>query len=344
MNFLPFCFPGCHQLRCACFVFVSLAVVSIPPLHANQLEECMQAQLTTAADNVTVGDLRRRCLQTAVGVDKPLPKPQGAVEKRLVQEQKNVARPFSIMPHRPNYILPVAYNSHGYNAEHHQRSNGDNSYEFDPVEAQFQISIKTPLVVGLFHNTTDIYAAYTNHSFWQVYNDDISSPFRETNHEPEMWVQFKPGWELFGIVNTSNSFGINHQSNGQSGELSRSWNRLFATLVFEVGDLGLSFTPWYRIPESEGDDDNPDITHYLGHYEIGAAYKWDEHTFSLTTRNAIESDFHRGSLQASWSFPLGGWPFLRGYVQYYTGYGESLIDYDQYVNRVGVGLSLSDWL
>jgi phospholipase A1 len=82
----------------------------------------------------------------------------------------------------------------------------------------------------------------------------------------------------------------------------------------------------------------------MGHYEIGAAYKWDEHTFSLMTRNGIESDFHRGAVQASWSFPLGNWPFLRGYVQYYSGYGESLIDYDQYVNRLGVGLSLSDWL
>ncbi len=304
----------------------------------------MQGKLAAADDSVTVGDLRRQCLQNAVGVDRSLPKRLGAVEKRLEQERKNVARSFSIMPHRPNYILPLAYNSNGYNAEHHQQSNGDSSYEFDPVEAQFQISIKSPLVVGLFDNSMDIYAAYTNHSFWQVYNNDISAPFRETNHEPEAWVQFNPGWELFGIVNTSNSFGINHKSNGQSGDLSRSWNRLIATLGFEYGDLGLSFTPWYRIPESEGDDDNPDITRYMGHYEIGAAYKWDEHTFSLMTRNGFESDFHRGAVQASWSFPLGNWPFLRGYVQYYTGYGESLIDYDQYVNRVGVGLSLSDWL
>jgi phospholipase A1 len=315
-----------------------------PILAAGELDQCVQEKLVTAADSVTVGDLRRQCVQQAVGVERSLPKRLGAVEKRLEQEQKNVARPFSIMPHRPNYILPVAYNSHGYNAGHHQQTNGDSSYEFDRVEAQFQISIKSPLVVGLFDHTTDIYAAYTNHSFWQVYNDDISAPFRETNHEPEMWVQFHPGWELLGIVNTNNSFGINHKSNGQSGELSRSWNRLFATLVFEYGNLGLSFTPWYRIPESEDDDDNPDITRYMGHYEIGAAYKWDDHTFSLMTRNGFESNFRRGGVEASWSFPLGGWPYLRGYVQYFGGYGESLIDYDQYVNRLGVGLSLSDWL
>lgn len=311
---------------------------------ADQLDECIQRKLATADDSVTVGDLRRQCLQSVVGVERSLPKRQGAVEKRLEAEKENVLRPFSIMPHRPNYILPVAWNSKGYNPEHHQKANGDSSYDFDQVEAQFQISIKTPLVVGLFDDSTDIFAAYTNHSFWQVYNDDISAAFRETNHEPEMWVQFNPRWELLGIVNASNSFGINHQSNGQSSELSRSWNRLFATLVFEYGDLGLSVTPWYRIPESEDDDDNPNITKYMGHYEIGATYKWDDHTFSLMTRNALESNFHRGAVQFSWSFPMGDWPYLRGYLQYYNGYGESLIDYDQYVNRVGVGLSLTDWL
>jgi phospholipase A1 len=311
---------------------------------ADPLDECIQRKLATADDSVTVGDLRRQCLQNAVGVERSLPKRQGAVEKRLEAEKENVLRPFSIMPHRPNYILPAAWNSKGYNPEHHQKANNDSSYDFDQVEAQFQISIKTPLVVGLFDDSTDIFAAYTNHSFWQVYNDDISAAFRETNHEPEMWVQFNPRWELLGIVNTSNMFGINHQSNGQSSDLSRSWNRLFATLVFECGDVGLSVTPWYRIPESEDDDDNPDITKYMGHYEIGATYKWDDHTFSLMTRNALESNFHRGAVQFSWSFPMGDWPYLRGYVQYYNGYGESLIDYDQYVNRVGVGLSLTDWL
>lgn len=320
------------------------STVFVHHLGAGELDQCMRDKMATAADHVTLGELRRQCQQQAIDGNNGLTKQQGAVEQRLEQERRNVLRSFSIMPHRPNFILPVAYNSHGYKAEHHQRANNDDTYTFDTTEAQFQISIKSPLIVGLFDNSMDVFAAYTNHSFWQVYNNDISAAFRETNHEPELWAQFNPRWELFGIVNTSNSFGINHQSNGQSGELSRSWNRLFATVVFEYGDLGLSFTPWYRIPESEDDDDNPDITRYLGHYEIGAAYKWDDHTFSLMTRNGLESDFRRGAVQVSWSFPLGDWPFLRGYVQYFTGYGESLIDYDQYVNRVGVGLSLTDWL
>jgi phospholipase A1 len=333
----------CRLMAVFCAV-LSLDVYAPHPVVADQLEHCVQQKLADAPDTATVGDLRRQCLQQAVGVEHSLPRRQGAVEQRLEAEKKNVFRPFTIMPHRPNYILPVAYNSHGYNAGYHKVANNDPEYSFDPVEAQFQLSIKTPLVLGVFGDSTDIYAAYTNHSYWQVYNNDISAPFRETNHEPEMWIQFKPQWELFGIVNTNNSLGINHQSNGQSSVLSRSWNRIFATIVLEYGDLALSVTPWYRIPESEGDDDNPDITRFMGHYELGATYKWDDHTFALTSRNGFESNYHRGSVQFSWSFPLGDWPFLRGYLQYYNGYGESLIDYDRYVNRVALGLSLTDWL
>ncbi|MDD2463768.1 MAG: phospholipase A [Desulfobulbus sp.] len=311
---------------------------------ADALGYCVQKKIAQASDRTSVGDLRRQCLREAVGVEHSLQRHEGAVEQRLEAEKKNVLRPFTIMPHRPNYILPVVYNAHGYNADYHQVANSDPNYTFNPVEAQFQVSIKTPLVLGVFGDSTDIYAAYTNHSFWQVYNHEISAPFRETNHEPEMWIEFKPSWELFGIVNTTNSFGINHQSNGQSSVLSRSWNRVFATFVLECGDLGLSITPWYRMPESRDDDDNPDIIDYMGHYELGASYKWEDHTFTLTSRNVLESNYHRGSVQFSWSFPLGDWPFLRGYLQYYNGYGESLIDYNRYVNRVGVGLSLTDWL
>lgn len=29
---------------------------------------------------------------------------------------------------------------------------------------------------------------YTNQSFWQMYNRDYSEPFRETNHEPAIWL------------------------------------------------------------------------------------------------------------------------------------------------------------
>jgi phospholipase A1 len=62
------------------------------------------------------------------------------------------------------------------------------------------------------------------------------------------------------------------------------------------------------------------------------------------SRNNLESGFDKGAVELSWSFPLWDYPFLKGYVQYFYGYGESLIDYNNRVNKIGLGISLSDWL
>jgi len=267
----------------------------------------------------------------------------GVVSERLRQDEQNVLEPFTLMAHKPNYILLATYNASGYNPDPYREQYKNPSLELDDTEAQFQVSIKTPLAIGLF-DTFDIYAAYTNRSFWQVYNDDISSPFRETDHEPEIWAQFNPNLEFHGFTNTANMVGFVHQSNGQGGVLSRSWNRIYANFVFEKDDLALAFKPWYRIPEADDDDDNPDITDYMGNYELRGAYKWGENVFSVMSRNNLQSGFSKGAVELSWSFPLGSYPYMKGYIQYFNGYGESLIDYNQYTNQIGIGFALTDWL
>ncbi|MBU1233679.1 MAG: phospholipase A [Proteobacteria bacterium] len=321
-----------------------LSVIAVPAItQADDLADCMTAMMKEANDSMTIGELRLQCeRQLQDGTYASQDKESSVISERIKGDKEHVLQPFTLMAHKPNYILMGAYNSAGYNAKVYQEQFADDSITVDDTEAQFQVSVKVPLAANLF-DMMDIYAAYTNHSFWQLYNDS-SAPFRETNHEPEGWLQFNTAWEFFGFTNTANMFGIVHQSNGRGGVLSRSWNRLYANFLVERGNLAFSFKPWYRIPEDDIDDDNPDLTDYLGHYELRAAYKWNDHVFSVMSRNNLESGFEKGAVELSWSFPLWDYPYLKGYVQYFSGYGESLIDYDNYVNKIGFGFAITDWL
>ena len=344
------CFQKICRQRLAGYGVLLWAICAFLPkiVFADELDECMMQAMRTADDATTLGALRLQCekdieagtytLKTKSGKDLPV------VKDRMHHDREHVLQPFTLMAHKPNYILFAAYNGMSYNAAPYNEQFDDSGFQFDDTEAQFQISLKFPLLVNLFNETFDIYAAYTNHSFWQVYNSKESSPFRETNHEPEAWVQFHPNWELFGFTNVWNSFGVVHQSNGRGGDLSRSWNRVYAWLTVERGNLAMSIKPWFRIPEDDDDDDNPNISDYMGHYELMASYKWGENVFSIMSRNNLESSFSRGAVELSWSFPLWNWPYLKGYLHYFTGYGQSLIEYDQYANTIGIGVSLTDWL
>jgi len=321
----------------ACFTPVGTAM-------ADDLESCMTEMLMQSGDSTTVGEIRAHCAQRA---QDEMPDEQGdqpaVVSDRLEQDRKHVLQPFTLMAHKPNYFLAAAYNSKGYTPGLFREQYRDPSVELDDTEAQFQISLKAPLWINLF-DRVDIYAAYTNRSFWQVYNSEMSSPFRETNHEPEVWAQFTPSWEIFGFSNLANSIGVVHQSNGQGGVLSRSWNRIYANFVFAKGNFAFGIKPWIRFSEDASNDDNPDITDYMGHFEVRAGYEWNGNVFSVMSRNNLESGFDRGAFEFGWSFPLWKYPYLKGYIQYFRGYGESLIDYNHFVNRIGIGISLTDWL
>lgn len=307
-------------------------------------EKCMQEKIVTAPDSMSIGELRNVCHEVARAVlnVEEVETQAHAVETRLVSDKENILHPFTLMSHRQNYILLAGHNFQGYDTGEYEEYYHVDDIDLDDTEVQFQISIKTPLGVNLLDTGISVWSAYTVRSFWQLYN--ASSPFRETNHEPEIWMQYEPEWHFYGWKTTALAMGFAHQSNGQAANLSRSWNRIYGSVIFEKDNLVFAVTPWYRIPEDEETDDNPDITDYLGHGEWNLAYKYNDHTFSLMGRNNIESGFSRGSVEMGWSFPLASYPYLKGYIQYFSGYGESLIDYDQYVNRIGMGLLLTDLL
>lgn len=274
----------------------------------------------------------------------PLPSTPSPVIERIAVDKSNIHKPFTLMAHRPNYLLPVSYNNQSWESSLYRHTSGEEELDVNNTEVQFQLSIKMPLAIDIFNADIDAYAGYTINSFWQAYNSDNSAPFRETNHQPEAWLQRRSNLSLGPLKNAVNAVGFIHHSNGQGGDLSRSWNRVYATFGFELGDLAFVIKPWIRIEESESEDNNPDIKDYYGHGEMLLAYERGKHTFSLLSRNNLESGFSKGAVELGWSFPLYRYNYLRGYIQYFQGYGESLIDYNHFINRISMGLLLTDYL
>ncbi len=214
--------------------------------------------------------------------------------------------------------------------------------ELDATEAAFQLSFKFRLW------TTDdrrwgAWAAYTQQSQWQLYNasGNASRPFRETNYMPELILSVRPGLQWEGVQWNLFNLAFNHQSNGRSDTISRSWNRLIASFGVEHRDLSVVARLWWRIPESSDSDDNPTISDYYGWGDLSAIYKWHDQSLSASVRGNPSTG--KGAAQFTWtSAPLVG-P-LRGYVKIFSGYGETLIDYNWNQSTFGIGMTLNDWM
>ena len=243
-----------------------------------------------------------------------------------------------VIYHRSNYALAFSYN---FSPNPAPLQEADPAKTLVKPEVTFQLSFKTKVWQDCFGQEMDLWLGYTQRSFWQLYNVADSSPFRETNYEPEVLFNFRTRFSILGLKARFITLGLNHQSNGQSEPLSRSWNRIVAHLGLETGDLSLLLTGWYRIQESVAEDDNPGLNHYVGYGEVWAYYFLKGHRLGVMLRDNLDFRENRGAIQIEWSFPL--FAQFCGYVQYYLGYGESLLDYNHRINRIGVGFILSDW-
>lgn len=233
----------------------------------------------------------------------------------------SVARGLST--HKPMVLLPYTWSS---------------DYDGTESELLFQFSAKYSLL------NTGVYLAYTQKSFWQVYNTDDSRPFRETNYNPEAFYRWTPevkDWHYWGA-----DIGIEHESNGEDVPASRSWNRLYIAPFRAKGSSLLYAKLWYRIPDDEKKypedprgDDNPDIEDYYGYGELRYSHQMgEEHLLDLMVRGNMDEG--RGAVQLNYSLPSrGGYVFWQFYV--WHGYGESLIDYNDSVTRVGIGAALA---
>lgn len=243
---------------------------------------------------------------------------------------------FYFHPHRDNYLVGT-YNSDPNDAPYRPFRVLDPDAELSRGELAFQLSFKLKLAEKPANLPVDVWFGYTQRSFWQASNKEASSPFRETNYQPEVMAVVPTNLDLLGLRLRYLNLGLEHQSNGQVSLLSRSWNRIYLQAGLERGDFELLVRAWKRLKEDADEDNNPDITDYLGHGDMVGTYHWNRHEFSLMMRRNLTTD--KGAAQLGWAFPLN--ERLKGYVQFFSGYGYSLIDYNVSQRILGLGVMVN---
>lgn len=226
--------------------------------------------------------------------------------------------------HKPMYVYPLTYSP---------------DFSGDETEFVFQISAKYRLF------GKPLYFGYTQKSFWQIYNQDESRPFRETNYNPELFYRFVPDnpqrWWHWGA-----DIGLEHESNGEALPLSRSWNRLYVGAFRAEGKSLWYVKAWYRIPDPEKEspddpkgDDNPDIHRYYGYGELHYLRQIGGQQL-LSSMIRGNPDTGKGAVSLTWSIPNDSRTLFYA-ISLWHGYGESLIDYNESVTRLSFGVMLS---
>lgn len=251
---------------------------------------------------------------------------------------------FNLRGYKPVYVMPVfatnRQNDRPLSPNVHNQSQHDE--QLDNVEAKFQLSLKTKVWQGVFGDYGDVWVGYTQSSRWQVYNAKLSRPFRETNYEPEAMLVFPTHYNVLGWHGRLLGLSLDHQSNGRGNPLSRSWNRAIANIGLEREHWTVMLRPWWRISESRRDDDNPDISDFMGRGELQIVHEAGGQEFGLLLRHSLRGgNRSHGAARLTWSFPFTG--NVRGYAELFHGYGESLIDYNHKATYAGIGISLLDW-
>ena len=228
--------------------------------------------------------------------------------------------------HKPMFLMPYTY-SPAYDGRH--------------AEVLFQLSFKQRLF------NLPVYVAYSQKSFWQAYDSHDSSPFRETDYNPEVFYRYIPAdrerWFHLGA-----DAGFEHESNGMPLPNSRSWNRFYAAIFQAEGDRLIYWKWWYRLPENDSlpptdpqRDHNPHIGYYYGYSEL----TYEQQLFNkqlahfmfrynpITGKGAVNFEY---TIPNSASNPDFFWMFYL-----WQGYGEDLLNYNRSIFRIGLGVALA---
>jgi len=269
---------------------------------------------------------------------------------------------YGLQAYQANYILPISagkanppYHFSAFSLQYIEALRLDARYE-KKVEVEFQVSMKKMLTYDLFGWNELIYGAFTQKVWWQLYTD--SAPFRETNYLPEIFMKIPTSKSVDDKIGLKFiKTGFLHESNGQDGFRSRSWNRIYITGQWQWDNLFLNTRAWYKLPEekktdayyngtssnpAELGDDNPDIHEYLGYGDIKVDYLYGGHQFGLLVRNNLKFDGgNKGAVELTWMYSVLQSDNTALYIKLFHGYAESLITYDIETSKAAIGITLT---
>lgn len=205
-----------------------------------------------------------------------------------------------------------------------------NAYNSD---VKFQISFAIRLTNATLPWNSFLFLSYTQKTFWNVFQESL--PMGDINFNPAIgWT--KPFFNQGRYVGKL-SLIIEHESNGRDGDSSRSWNRIsFAGMAMIDEWLMVHAKFWIPIIDS---GNNRDIIKYSGIYQSGVVLTTPNKKFSFgitwVKRGNFKLDFNT-IWEASWL--ISKKTNINLFAQYYNGYGEDLLHYNQFRSMLRVGL------
>lgn len=206
-------------------------------------------------------------------------------------------------------------------------------------DVKFQVSIAQRLTKSTLPFNTYLYLFYTQKCMWNVFEN--SMPMRDFN--------FNPGIGLAKHLFVKNRYVgkvtlmIEHESNGRDGIESRSWNKVsLASNIFIDPNFMVHGKGW--IPIIDGQN-NKDILDYCGIYQVGTAFTTPNKRFGFALTMVKRRGWnlkYNTIWEVNYRLFKDENQFL--FLQYYNGYGENLLDYNQHHSRLRIGLVIKPQL
>ena len=200
-------------------------------------------------------------------------------------------------------------------------------------DAKFQVSLQIRLTNNTLPWNSYLYFYYTQKVFWSILEESL--PMTDLNFNPGIGLA-KPLYSDGRYIGKL-KLQIEHESNGKDSISSRSWNRISAGANIIVDNtLMIHGKVWLPIIDGEN---NKDILDYCGIYQVGTQVmsenqKWTGSVTLVKRRgwklnyNVIAEISYRFSKRSDWSI----------FAQYYCGYGEGLLNYNQHVSKIRAGI------